>query len=68
MSSPFQEVKVRNSSFLMVLKLPSRTERKIAAHKRECSCLAFNPIGDVIATGGGDNLVKLWNANTGKEL
>lgn len=48
--------------------MPSITERKIAAHKRECTCLCFNPLGDVVATGGGDNLVKLWNSSTGKEI
>lgn len=24
-------------------------------------------MGDAIATGGGDSLIKIWNANTGKE-
>ena len=57
MSSPYNNVE-----------LPNKTERKIAAHKRECTTLAFNPLGDVIATGGGDNLIKLWNVNTGKEI
>lgn len=50
------------------ISLPSTTERKIAAHKRECTCLAFNPLGDVIATGGGDNLIKLWSMQNGKEI
>jgi WD40 repeat protein len=48
--------------------LPSKTDKKIAAHKRECTSLAFNPIGDAVVTGGGDSLVKIWNVNTGKEV
>jgi WD40 repeat protein len=47
--------------------LPSTTEKKISAHKRECTCLAFNSFGDAIVTGGGDNLVKIWSTSNGKE-
>jgi WD40 repeat protein len=25
-------------------------------------------MGDAIVTGGGDNLVKVWNVNNGKEM
>ena len=31
-------------------------------------CLAFNPQGDVVATGSMDNTAKLWDVNTGKEI
>lgn len=30
--------------------------------------MAFNPSGDSVVTGGGDNLVKIWNVNSGKEI
>lgn len=48
--------------------MPSKTLFKIAAHKKEATCLAFNLLGDACATGGGDSLVKVWNMNTGKEI
>ena len=52
----------------MLLQIPSKTQFKIPAHKREATCICFNPIGDVIATGGGDSLIKLWNSHNGKEI
>ncbi len=30
--------------------------------------MAFNPKGDILATGGDDKLVKYWNVADGKEL
>jgi autophagy-related protein 16 len=51
----------------MDIKVPSKVEIKIPAHKQEATCLAFNAIGDAIATGGADNLVKIWSAQNGKE-
>ena len=30
------------------------------AHSEACTALAFNPMGDTIATGGADKVVKLW--------
>ena len=31
------------------------------AHNDACTSLAFNPLGDILATGGEDKCVKLWN-------
>lgn len=56
-ASPFGEIKV-----------PTKVEFKIAAHKQEATCLAFNTLGDAIATGGADNLIKLWSSANGKEV
>jgi WD40 repeat protein len=42
-------------------------EYKVPVHRQEATCLAFNTLGDAIATGGADNLVKIWQASNGKE-
>jgi len=31
------------------------------AHTEACTALVFSPIGDIIATGGADKIVNLWN-------
>ena len=57
MASPYMDVKV-----------PSKVEIKIAAHKQEATCLTFNSLGDALASGGADNLIKLWSVQNGKEI
>jgi WD40 repeat protein len=38
------------------------------AHTQAINSIAWSPDGTLIATGGGDHLVKLWNAQTGAPL
>lgn len=38
----------------------------LGGHEREIVCVAFNPHGNVIATGSTDNTAKLWDVGTGK--
>lgn len=35
-------------------------------HKYRIKCIAFSPDGKILATGSGDNLVRLWDVSTGK--
>ena len=41
--------------------LPTEVKTKMIAHSHACTALCFNPMGDIIATGGEDKAVKLWN-------
>ncbi len=41
--------------------LPSKVQHRVFAHENEAICLAFNCTGALIATGGGDCLIKVWD-------
>ena len=41
--------------------LPYTVQHKMIAHTEPCTALAFNPMGDTLATGGADKEVILWN-------
>jgi WD40 repeat protein len=56
-ASPYQDIKI-----------PGKVEHKIPAHRQEATCLAFNAIGDAIATGGADSVIKVWQSENGKEV
>ena len=37
-------------------------------HKIRIECIAFSPSGKIIATGGYDGVIKLWDVRSGKEI
>lgn len=41
--------------------IPNVVTKKLYAHDNECTAMAFNPMGDVLATAGGDKQIKFWN-------
>lgn len=48
--------------------LPYEVKVKMVAHTDACTALAFNPIGDTLATGGADKVVCLWNVKKMQEV
>ncbi len=47
--------------------VPRRVDHKFKAHEKEATCLTFNYSGTLLATGGADNLIKIWDINRGCE-
>lgn len=42
---------------------PNRVDQKLHAHEKEATCVKFNVNGSLLATGGADSLVKIWDVN-----
>ncbi|HEY0323717.1 MAG TPA: hypothetical protein VGC66_22380, partial [Pyrinomonadaceae bacterium] len=42
--------------------------RTLEGHASVVSSIAFDPEGEMLASGGGDNTVRLWEASSGKLL
>lgn len=40
----------------------------LSGHSNWVLCVAYSPLGDVIATGSMDNTVRLWDSETGKPI
>ena len=47
--------------------IPNRVDHKIKAHEREATSLAFNFSGSLLATGGADSVIKIWDMSRGCE-
>ncbi|KAK8744722.1 hypothetical protein OTU49_000582, partial [Cherax quadricarinatus] len=45
--------------------LPAKAYLRFDAHDGEVNCLCFSPQGKIIATGGGDRKLKLWDISRG---
>lgn len=41
--------------------IPNQVKLKMVAHTNECTAMCFNPLGDTLATAGGDKYIKFWN-------
>jgi len=48
--------------------LPIDVKVKMVAHTEACTAMAFNPMGDTLATGGADKVVVLWNLKKMSEI
>jgi WD40 repeat protein/serine/threonine protein kinase len=40
---------------------------ELGAHHGPARCLSFSPIGDSLASGGEDNVVRIWDINLGRQ-
>jgi len=51
---------IKNENFSIIL--PTKAVRLIEAHKGECHTISYNLNGSILASGGDDNTVKLWES------
>ena len=70
---PQPESKTRSTSHTEPKKKPATVVNTpdaitLAGHKSYIHAVAFSPDGSTIASASGDNTIKLWNSQTGKEL
>ncbi|KYQ92914.1 autophagy protein 16 [Tieghemostelium lacteum] len=47
--------------------LPNKVRKKWTAHNSEIYYIAFNSVGNLMATGSGDKSVKIWDALSGSQ-
>ena len=47
--------------------VPSDAIHKVKAHDSGGQCIAFSPHGNMIASGGGDGFVKMWNTQLSQD-
>ncbi|KAF2070613.1 hypothetical protein CYY_008070 [Polysphondylium violaceum] len=45
--------------------LPSKARKRWIGHNSEIYCISFNSVGNLMATGGGDKCVKIWDSLSG---
>ncbi|XP_045411479.1 protein Atg16l2 isoform X1 [Lemur catta] len=50
----------------VVARLPTRAQDVLAAHLSEVSAVCFGPSSSLVATGGADRLIHLWNIVGGR--
>lgn len=61
---PVTNTLARSSS--LIVQLPFKSRIKWQAHSGEVSTVRYSPSGEILATGGSDRLVKIWNISGDK--
>ncbi len=57
-----------NNEASNVYSVEYRAQQVLRGHRQDVFTVAYSPDGQTIASGGGDNTIRLWNANTGAHL
>jgi WD40 repeat protein len=57
-----------NGGAIQLLDVTTGKEKALTGHGREVLGVAWSPDSKLVATGGGDRTIRLWDAVTGQEL
>ncbi len=57
-----------DSTLIMIDISTGKIAKEFVGHSKIVYCFDFNKTGDILASAGGDNYIKLWNTKTGKEI
>ncbi|HEX4696947.1 MAG TPA: TIR domain-containing protein, partial [Candidatus Udaeobacter sp.] len=55
-------------SLWLALRRTPLLHASFSGHQAKVACVAMNPAGNRVASGGGDNLIKVWDVQTGVVL
>jgi WD40 repeat protein len=55
------------SSMKVYCEPPTQVVSKLKTDDKGLNCIAFNPMGNCVATGGDDHYVRLWDASMGHD-
>src|SRR5262249_30641872 len=64
----FAAVYEQDTKKVHLLDLASGTERSLLPHKQGVDCMAFSPDGKLLASGGSDQELRLWDTTKGREI
>ena len=60
------QIDLRNFAWYYLWRLRPREPQCFAGHRGWVNGLAFSPDGQLVASGGGDSIVRVWNLATGQ--
>lgn len=63
-----EEFMVGTAMAPVVSQIPEKPKYKLAAHKNEALAVRYDPLGNTLATAGGDGYVKIYDPTKGKEI
>lgn len=56
-----------NSARIIAVDADLKVTRELTGHTAEVTCLAFDPRGELVATGSADRSIRVWNADDGEQ-
>lgn len=62
----YRDIFNRGTEAIYLDSLPTGVQMKFDAHEGEVNAVRWNPMEHIVATGGADRKVKIWDVSKGK--